>query len=94
MRGLLRAAEELDDVVVAEAAVTALADAEERELATIAEPLDGVHVEMEHLGDLGRREQPPDLVRHHCLRLVLSCGHIWKGRVRAGQVRWVRLVVG
>jgi hypothetical protein len=92
--GLLRASQELDHVVVTEAAVTALAHPEEGQLAAIPEALHGVHVEMQHLGDLGRREQLPDLVRHHRLRLVLSCGHIWKGRVRTGQVRWVRLVVG
>jgi hypothetical protein len=28
-------------------------------------------VQVEHLGDLGRRQQPSDLVRHHGLRLVL-----------------------
>src|SRR6188768_714576 len=68
---LLGAVQKLQDVVVAEPAIAALADPEERELATVAKALDGVHVQVQHLGDLGRREQLPDLVRHHGLRSVL-----------------------
>ena len=90
---LLGPAQELDHVVVAEPAVAALADPEERELAAIPEPLHGVHVEVQHLGDLGRREQPSDLVRHHRLRLILVWARMDEA-VRTGQVRWVRLVIG
>src|SRR5687768_7200793 len=62
---LLDSVQELQDVVIAEPTVTALADPEERELAAVAKPLDGVDVQVQHLGDLGRREKLPDLVRHH-----------------------------
>jgi hypothetical protein len=50
-------------------------------------------VEVQHLGDLGRREQLSDLVRHHRLRLDLVWARLVRG-VRTGQVRYVRLVVG
>src|SRR5687768_11102847 len=67
---LFGAAQEVENVVVAESAVAALADPEERELAAIAQPLDGVHVQVQHLGDLGRGEKLPNLVRHHRWYLV------------------------
>src|SRR5512145_465257 len=70
--GLLCPVQEVDHVVVAESAVAALADPEERELAAITEPLDRVHMQMQHLGDLGRRQQLADLVRHHGWRLSSS----------------------
>jgi hypothetical protein len=66
--------EEVDHVVVAESTIAALADPEEGKLAAIAKPLDRVHVQVEHLGDLGRREQLPDLVRNHRWLFVLFMG--------------------
>ena len=65
MSGLLRPAKELQHIVVTEAAVTALADAEEGELAPITEPLHGVDVQVQHLGDFRRGEQLTDLVHNH-----------------------------
>ena len=62
---LLAAAKKLQHVVVPESTVAALADAEERQLAAIAETLDGVDVQVKHLRYFGRGEQLPDLVRHH-----------------------------
>ena len=91
--GLLGSMQEIEHVVVAESAVAALADPEERELAAVAQSLDGIDVQMQHLGDLGRREQLADLVRHHRWYLVL----VWGTRhapVAPGKVRSVRLVFG
>ena len=72
---LLDPVQELQDVVIAEPTVTALADPEERELAAVAKSLDGVDVQVQHLGDLGRREKLPDLVRHHWWYWFLLFGH-------------------
>ena len=63
--GLFAAAEEVHDVVVAESAVAALANAEERQLAAVAESLHGVDVQMEQVGDLGGRQQLPYFVGDH-----------------------------
>jgi len=91
--GLLGPVQEVDHVVVAESTIAALADPEERELAAIAKPLDRVHVQVQHLGDLGRREQLADLIRHHGWLFVLVMGT--EGRVvRSGLVRSMRLVAG
>ncbi len=90
---LLAAVEELEHVVVAEATVTTLAHAEEGELPTIPEALHGVHVEMQHFGDFGRRQQLSDLVRHHGWYVIPRIGALQRA-VRTGQVRWMRLVVG
>jgi hypothetical protein len=73
--GLLGPVEEIDHVVVAESPIAALADPEEGKLAAITKALDRVHVEVQHLGDFGRREQLPDLVRHHVWLFVLFEGH-------------------
>jgi hypothetical protein len=54
--GLLGAAQEVEHVVVAESTIAALAYPEERELAAVAQSLDGVDVQVQHLGDLCRRE--------------------------------------
>ena len=84
--GLLGPVQEVDDVVVAESTITALADPEERELAAIAKSLDRVHVQVQHLGDFGRREQLADLIRHHGLLFVLVMGTD-RAAVRTGLVR-------
>jgi hypothetical protein len=60
----LGAVQELHDIGVSESAVTALAHAEERKLAAITEPLDGIHMQVEHLSDLRGREEPSHLVHH------------------------------
>jgi hypothetical protein len=65
LNGLLAAAQEVDYVVIPEAAVAALADTEERELASVAESLHGVDVQMQHVGDLGGRHQLPYFVGDH-----------------------------
>src|SRR4051794_27904990 len=64
--------EELHHVVEAEATVAPLADAIEGKLAAIAEPLHRIHVEMEHLGDLGRRQHRPELVDGHRPHVVVA----------------------
>ena len=64
--------EELHHVIEPEAAVTALADPIERKLAAIPEPLHGIDVEMEHLGDFGRREHRPEFVDGHGPHMVVA----------------------
>src|SRR5438445_12069854 len=62
---LLRAAQEVQHVVVPEASIATLADPIERDLAAVAQALDGVDVQVQQVRDLGRRKQPPDLVADH-----------------------------
>src|SRR5215210_2083581 len=57
--------EEAADVLQEEPPVTALADAVILQLAAIAQPLDRVDVEMEHLRDLGCSEHLSKLVQSH-----------------------------
>ena len=64
--------EELHHVVEPEATIAPLADAIERKLAAIPEPLHGVDVEMEHLGDFGRREHRPEFVDGHGPHMVVA----------------------
>src|SRR5206468_12860316 len=64
--------EEPHHVVEAEAAVAPLADAIEGQLAAIPEPLHGIHVEVEHLGDFRRREHRPELVDGHGPHMVVA----------------------
>src|SRR6185295_15246199 len=64
--------EELHHVVEAEATIAPLADAVERKLAAIPESFHGIHVEVEHLGDFGRREHRPQLVHGHRAHMVVA----------------------
>jgi hypothetical protein len=57
--------EEPHHVVESETSIAPLADAVERQLAAIAEPLHGVHVKVEHIGDFGRCEHRPEFVDGH-----------------------------
>jgi hypothetical protein len=78
--------QEVDHIVVAESTIASLADPKEGKLAAIAKALDRVHMQVQHLGDLGRREQLADLVRHHGWLFVLFVGT--EGRtVRTGFVQ-------
>jgi hypothetical protein len=49
-------------VIESEPSIAALADPIERELATVAQSLHRVHVEMEHLRDFGGGEHRPEFV--------------------------------
>src|SRR5688572_7839505 len=91
--GLLVSAKELQHVVVPEAPVAASGHPEERDLAAIAQPLDGVHVQVQHLGDFRGREQLPYLVRHHRLRFLPATGGASASLVGAW-VRTARLLAG
>src|SRR4026209_2044087 len=64
-RALAVLGEELHHVVEAEAAVAPLADAIERQLATVTKALHRVDVQVEHLGDFGRGEHRSEFVYGH-----------------------------
>jgi hypothetical protein len=68
---LLVSGQEAQYVVQAEAAIAALAHPIERELAPVTESLYGVHVEMEHVGNLARCEHRSDLAQRHRRHVVL-----------------------
>ena len=57
--------EEPHHVFEAEPSVAALADAIERKLPAIAEPLHRIDMEVEHLGHFGRREHRSEFVDGH-----------------------------
>ena len=69
-RGSAVLGEELHDVVQSKPAIATLADAIERKLAAIAEPLHRVHVQVQHVGDFGRGEHRSQFVYGHRCHVV------------------------
>jgi hypothetical protein len=71
-RGSAVLGEELHHVVEPEATIAALADTIERKLASVAESLDGIDVEVKHLRDFRRSEHRSEFVDGHGPHMVVA----------------------